>query len=64
MQHGQGLVDQDELLPGKGPVGRQFRPGGGARAGCRGRSRLGLFPRFPGRGLLASLDGDPGGRED
>ena len=54
-------------LSGKGPVGRHVRPGGrggGARAGCRGSGGLGLFPRSLGRGLLASLDGDPGGRED
>jgi hypothetical protein len=55
----EGLVDQCELLPGKGLVGRNVRHYGG----CRGRSGLGLFPRSLGRGLVASLDGYACGHE-
>ena len=50
--------------PGKGLVGRQVRHGGGARPHrLPGEERSWPVPA-PSARLLASLDGDPGGRED
>ena len=39
MQHGQGFVDQGELLPGKGPVGRHVRHGGARPRRLSGEER-------------------------